>query len=387
MANPEYVAKLKEGVEAWNSWRKENYPDGLDLRRADLSGKNLSGANLSGAILYNADLRDADLRGANFSRSYLEEAILERANLERAVLRDAHLGDANLFRANLNNADLKGANLFRANLFGTNLSGANLSEAHVNEADLREANLREANLIEASLSWVDFTYADLSGADMRGASLRWASLIETILERANLTNCDVYGVSVWNIRLEGANQSNLRITPPYEPIVQVDNLEVAQFVYLLLNNERIRHVIDTITSKVVLILGRFGERKIVLDAIRDELRKHNYVPILFDFEIPKGRDMTDTVTALAKMARFVIADLTDPSCIPYELATIVPTTKVPVQTIILDGKYEFAMFNNLLAYPWMLPPYRYRSEKTLLASLNERVIAPAEAKVIELRQK
>ncbi len=35
-------------------------------------------------------------------------------------------------------------------------------------------------------------------------------------------------------------QSNLVITPPDESAIQVDNLEVAQFIYLLLNNERIR---------------------------------------------------------------------------------------------------------------------------------------------------
>jgi hypothetical protein len=45
------------------------------------------------------------------------------------------------------------------------------------------------------------------------------------------------------------------------------------FVYLLLDKERIRNIIDTITGKVVLILGRFtDERKAVLDALRDELR-------------------------------------------------------------------------------------------------------------------
>lgn len=55
-------------------------------------------------------------------------------------------------------------------------------------------------------------------------------------------------------------------------MITVDNLEVAQFIYLLLNNEKIRQVIDTITSKVVLILGRFtDERKSVIDAIREEL--------------------------------------------------------------------------------------------------------------------
>ncbi len=77
---------------------------------------------------------------------------------------------------------------------------------------------------------------------------------------------------------ERATQLNLIITPPEEPtVITVDNLEVAQFIYLLLHNEKIRHVIDTITSKVVLILGRFTpERKVVLYALREELRKRNY---------------------------------------------------------------------------------------------------------------
>jgi hypothetical protein len=83
----------------------------------------------------------------------------------------------------------------------------------------------------------------------------------------------VYATSVWNARLDGAIQSNLVITRYDESVIQVDNLEVAQFIYLLLNNAKIRQVIDTITSKVVLILGRFTpERKLVLDAIREQLR-------------------------------------------------------------------------------------------------------------------
>lgn len=54
----------------------------------------------------------------------------------------------------------------------------------------------------------------------------------------------------------------------------MDNIEVAQFVFLILNNAKIRSVIDTITSKVVLILGRFSsKRKPVLDALRSQLRE------------------------------------------------------------------------------------------------------------------
>ena len=117
----------------------------------------------------------------------------------------------------------------------------------------------------------------------------------------------------------------------------MDNFEVAQFVYLLLNNAKIRHVIDTITSKVVLILGRFTpERTVVLDSIRDELRKRDYVLVLFDFEKPAGKDLTGTISTLANMARFIIADLTDPTSVPHELATLVPSIVVAVQTVRLD---------------------------------------------------
>lgn len=438
MANSEHLSKLKEDVEAWNQWAKESLGDvsplftahfwkpdlseadlsgtsliGANLLNADLSKANLSKANLSGAFLqcanliganlWNADLSNACLSGAFLRNTDLRKAKLNEADLHGSDLGEANLVEASLCRANLGDADLSHAILRWANLSEAILTSAGLTEAHLQRVNFHRANLRGANLVFASLSGAnlssadlrgadlseaDLRSADLSGADLAGVNLSGASLVRTNLESANLTDCRVYGVSVWDVRLEGAIQSNLVITRTAEPTIQVDNLEVAQFVYLLLNNERIRHVIDTITSKVVLILGRFtAERKAVLDAIREELRKRDYLPILFDFQKPDSKNLTGTVMTLANMARFIIADLTDPNSIPYELGRVVPNTKVPVQAIILDDRHEFPMFNDLLDYRWVLPPYRYQSEEALLASLSERVIAPAEAKVIELRQK
>src|SRR5262245_22851881 len=137
-------------------------------------------------------------------------------------------------------ANLFGANLSRAQLFRADLYGAQLFRADLIGADLSEANLFRADLTEANLSGVNLTMAHLAGA----------SLIDVHLRDADLTGCRVYGVSAWNLDLEGARQNNLIITPNDEPEITVDNLEVAQFIYLLLNNERVRHVIDTITSKV-----------------------------------------------------------------------------------------------------------------------------------------
>ena len=349
MANRKHLAKLKEGVGPWNKWR-EQHPK----IRPDLS---------------DADLHDTDLSGA----------YLRRADLNRANLFGASLSGANLSRADLNEATLIGADLCHVNLLDAHLRDANLGAANLIDADLRRANLL----------WTDFTDADLSGANLGGADLTGSTLVGTNLEKANLTDCKVYGISAWDVRLDGAIQSNLAITHWDESPIQVDNLEVAQFIYLLLNNQKIRSVIDTITSKVVLILGSFkDDRKVVLEAIRDELRKRDYLPVLFDFEKPSNKDLTGTISTLANMARFVIADLTDPSSVPHELATLVPNTVVPVQTIILEGQHEYAMFPDLKTrYHWLLEPHQYKSQELLMAQLGETVIAPAEAKAKELARK
>jgi hypothetical protein len=75
----------------------------------------------------------------------------------------------------------------------------------------------------------------------------------------------------------------------------------------------------------VLILGRFtDERKAVLDALREELRTRNYLPILFDFEKSGSRDTDETITLLARMARLVIADIPDAKAVLHEPRAIVP---------------------------------------------------------------
>jgi hypothetical protein len=124
----------------------------------------------------------------------------------------------------------------------------------------------------------------------------------------------------------------------------------------------------------VLILGRFTkERKVVLDAIREELRRRDYLPILFDFKGPTSRDTRETVSTLAHMARFVIADISDARSIPAELESIVPQLpSVHVQPLILDSQYEYGLFEHIMRYPWVLETYRYNNQKTLLASIEKK---------------
>jgi uncharacterized protein YjbI with pentapeptide repeats len=365
LANQEHLDLVRQGTASLNEWRRQNPTDRLDCSGADFRG---------------ADLRDANLSGANLQEAQFYKADLSKADLSRATMRGAILSEANLSEANLSGTYLSMAHLTRTRFSGANLRGVDLSRAHASQARLRGADLRDANL-----SRTDLSRTDLRGADLRGADLNGANLVEAKLNQAKLDGCRVYGISAWNVELEGATQANLIITRPGEPNITVDNLEVAQFVYLLLNNQKIREVIDTITSKVVLILGRFKpERKAVLDGMRVELRRHNLLPILFDFDIPADRDVTETVTLLARMARFVVADLTEPSSIPQELQAIVPDVMVPVQPILQEGFAPWSMFTDFKKYPWVLEIQRYRDLQNLLGSLADKVFGPAEAKRKEL---
>jgi hypothetical protein len=170
----------------------------------------------------------------------------------------------------------------------------------------------------------------------------------------------------------------------------VGNIEVAQFIYLMLRNETLRDIIDTTTSKAVLILGRFApkERKDVLDAIREQLRNRGWLPIMFDFPQPFSRPTDETVSLLARMARFVVADVTDAKSVLQELRGNVPDLpRVAFQPLILESQHEPGMFDFFHTYPWVLQTYRYASQNDLLANLDERVIGPAEAKSRGLRRR
>jgi hypothetical protein len=336
MANEEQLRILKQGPMAWNAWRREvGKETHIDLSRAYLREADLGGADLSGADLTEAHLRRADLRGAN---------------------------------------------LTEADLGGANLSGASLSGVGLSRADLSGANLRRA----------DLRYADLSGASLSGAALSLANLTEVDLSAADLTNCRVYGVSAWGLRLNASTkQQGLIITPHNEPEITTDDIEVAQFLYLLMHNEKLQRVIDTIGKKGVLLLGRFTNGRIaVLEQLREALRARDFLPIVFNFDKPETRTFTETVRLLAGMSRFVIADITNPRSNPLELQATVPECMVPFVPILdrNDDLKPFAMLEDLqIGHPdRVLAVIRYPSVGRLIEVLDTEIITPAQERFADL---
>jgi uncharacterized protein YjbI with pentapeptide repeats len=398
---------LKEGVAAWNRWREDNPASRPDLSSTSLSRQNLQGANfvrcsLAGTHFHNSDLSGANLSRANLSRASLNAARLTSAILVEAALDGANMAETDLTRADFSYASLDGSHLTDANLKSANFTGADLSKSNLYQADLsgatlKAAKLRWANLTDANLQGTDLRLGDLTGAsligtdltraDLRRANLQYVRIIESKVDGANFSDCRVYGMSAWGVTCSGAIESDLIITPADEPTITVDSLEVAQFVYLLLSSARIRQTIDTITAKVVLILGRFSEERLsILERIRAALRNRDYLPLLFDFAGPTSRDLTETVSTLAHLARFVIVDLTDARCVPQELMAIVPNLpSVPVQPLIAANQAEYGMFEHFRRYPWVLPLVAYPDEDTLINLLDQVAITPAEVMARKIR--
>lgn len=98
--------------------------------------------------------------------------------------------------------------------------------------------------------------------------------------------------------------------------------------------------------------------------------------------------MTETVSTLAHMSRFIIADVTDAKSIPQEFQALIPNRpSVPVRLLVQRGAKEYALIGHFKRYPWVIDTYQYEDIPQLIASLNQVFIEPAGQMVEQLREK
>jgi hypothetical protein len=339
----DHLALLRRGRRAWNAWRQRERNTVPKLGDARLAGEDLSGFNLSGADL-----------------------------------RYAHLGQSRLKQADLSYARMNFADLTGADLTGAEVWHANLSQAKMSHAVFRRANLRAASFRRADLRHTDFTEANL----------RLASMPEARVSGARFDGAHVFGMAAWGLSGVPASQAGLIIQPnENESPLTADDLETAQFLHLLLDNPKIARAINTVNNRTVLLLGRFTRtRKAVLDLLKQQLRRNDFVPLLFDFEGPEGRDLTETISCLAHLSCFVIADLTAARSLPQELSVITPyLPSVPIVPIIAAGHRQWAMFEHLQRYSWVQPVVTYRDAQHLESIFRTEILGLGFGAAMRLR--
>ncbi|MDD3815388.1 MAG: pentapeptide repeat-containing protein [Desulfocapsaceae bacterium] len=349
MANPNALKLFLEGSSRWNSAREEVREYDIDLSDTDFHSEITAVTK----DLFSAEIDGYDLSDCNLNRVSLRNCYCIRTSFARSHLHFSDLVDGYFQNCSFVDAELQVSKIGSAKFSNCDFTGAKLSYCSAEETDFTGSTLRDAAMDNMSLVATDFT-------------------------GATLERCSVYGISAWDLVLDGANQSDLYIAKEFSGI-SVPSIELAQFVSLLVNNPSIRNVIETITSKAVLILGRFTKnRKATLDELRRQLTARGYVPILFDFEVPSTRDITETIITLASLSKFVVADLSEPKSVPQELSHIVPHfPSIPLQPIILNTEREYGMFEHFKSYPWVLEVLQYQEGNVSI--LVDEIISKCEA--------
>ncbi len=343
MGNNEHVKILKKGIYEWNSWRRKNPKLAPDLRAVNFEKEFRTAKNIYGLPQFeNANFKNTDFFGVSLRNSGFINCCFDESRINYADLVDV---------------DFKNCTFKNVEMRVTKLGSSNFDHCIFDNTDMSYCSAKDTNFIGSSFY---FTY------------LEHMQLVANNFINTKMDSCFVYGISSWDLILDGSEHKNLIITKEDQPNISVDNIELAQFIYLLINNQKLRNVIDTITSKIVLILGNFSaERKKVLDKLRSTLGKYNLVPVLFDFKKPTSRNLTETIFTLANLSKFVIADISNPRSIGHELSAIIPRlSSVNFYPIIEDNEIEYAMYEEFKNYSWVSPLVKY-SKKNILNVLEK----------------
>jgi len=160
-----------------------------------------------------------------------------------------------------------------------------------------------------------FYGADLSGISLTGplgVNLANANLIGSDLTNSTLIQANFHEANLGGANLTGAKLARAQLPARLSSIVGFMDFRHG-------TSKWTTTPLQTASRKAVLILGRFSDkRKPELEAIRDWLRKKDFIRILFDFNNP-SKDFSDTIRILGGLSRFIIADLTAPRSVPMEL--------------------------------------------------------------------
>jgi uncharacterized protein YjbI with pentapeptide repeats len=374
MADNLALDKLRQGSAVWNRWRGTTRSAPVDLSNADLGGRNLNDYNL---------LR-ANLTGANLTRTQLEHAHLKDADLTAAVLANANLEAANCRNAIFDGVTAADANFEVSTLRGAHFRNATLVRARFHRAYLRETDLFRADLTDAWLRFARLDGASCQETNFSGADLRHAAMVGTDLRGATLTDVQVFGVSAWSIQTDEKTQQDLIVAAGKDgdAPLRAHDLQTAQLLALMLDGSGVRRLFDSVTSTLVLILGSFSAaEKPVLDALRIALNKRGFVAVTFDFERPLERDYMETITAIAALCRFIVADFTNAREVRAEVSQVhAQYRRVPIIPIAKVGAALPITMANVFSAEELAGLVRYADIGDLVSQLQTSVIDPAEAR-------
>ena len=368
----------------WRSWRQSNHGpillkdeefDHLDARDLSLHDVIFLGCKFISASFLNCNLSQASFTNCKFLSTRFESVRMRGARFT-----DTNFSEVVFSSDGKTQCDLGSARFVGGKLLNVNFSGVVAIRAEFRDVDMISVNWSKALLCNSLIDHCTFSAANFDGANMTESIFARNTVVNS-----SMVDTQISGILALNNGFDNLSPDRMRcLVQGRNRSFTVQNPETANFVQQV-NDGKFSAVVNEMNEKAVLILGRFSEgRRKVLTEIEEGVTSCGYVPIVFDFEGPKYRDLTESIVLLAHLVKFVIADLTAPRSVGNELRAVAPSLAVPVVPLIQITERPFAMFYDLWKYHWVLDLVRYDSLQSLKELLPSKIIMPAELKMQEI---
>lgn len=229
------------------------------------------------------------------------------------------------------------------------------------------ALFQQSNLVGSSWIGVDFSSARMAGVDCDGA----------VFER-----CTIEGLGVWKASGTPRREEQLRADASDFGMLALNDLKIGPALFEVVRNDALPRLFELLSSKLVLILGRFAPAasKERLERLRAEIGRRGYIAVVVDWELQGRFNATTIVSAISMCSRFIVADVTDARTVIAEVREALAQRPVAIQPLLLFGSPEpaFLRWARTDKYQQLLPTITYRDINDLIAKLDDEIIPACE---------
>lgn len=259
--------------------RELNFPNGVNLSKANIIKTNLTGVSLIGANLREANLIEANLTEANLKETDFTEANLAETDFTGANLAQANLTKTNLFNTKFEKTELADAKLIEATFLFTQLPQANLQNADFKKAIFTSANLEYANLEHATFKETEFRYTQLQFANLGYSKFEKARFILSNLDNAILKFSTFNTVIIFETHFKGVDFESTTI--------KGTNFQTAHLDGAYLNNTKIPTPKKDIQRDIYIQKSRISKLENELQGLekanKKEIEKESSKPIIIEY--------------------------------------------------------------------------------------------------------
>jgi len=218
LANQDYIKKLDDGRDAWNTFYKP-HPESHVFR--DLSGADLSHKNFSGYNFKRANFQNCNMKGTNFEGACLDKVQMHGTAIDK-------------------NTKFDNASMQNINANSVNFSGCSMQNVDAKNSSFSHTNFKDADISSSDLSQCNLSYSNFSGALLKNTILRSANLNETIWENTTINDktnfylADFTKHDVFNDKSDQINFVGIRRLFDWRTIRQFGRLPVFEFSWAVM---------------------------------------------------------------------------------------------------------------------------------------------------------